>query len=133
MKRLLTAIALLLTLTQLVNARAPNWAAVNHFGSSTTYVDITSIKRNSSSLVLARVRYALNPPGTDRRNGKPVNEMQTIEEYDTVKILFRVHVIRFIYTDGTASTPLSTEPAWKPATDGNLKTLEFLRSSYGNS
>lgn len=129
MIRLLAAIVLFLTLTQLVNAKEPNWAAVNQFGSSTTYVDIASIKRNGS-LVIVRVRYALNPPGIDRRNGKAVNEMQTIEEYDTANILFRVHVILFVYTDGKKSTPLSTEPVWKSATEGNLKTLEFLRRTF---
>ncbi|MDP2787698.1 MAG: hypothetical protein Q8O79_06445 [Pseudomonadota bacterium] len=132
MKHLLTALMLLLTFPQLVNAKEPEWAAVNKFGSSTTYVDLTSIKRNGS-LVLARVRYVLIPPGTDRRNGKSVKEMLMAEEYETDTILFRIHEIQFVYTDGAASDSLSTEPAWKPATGGNFKTLEFLRRSNGKN
>ena len=110
----------------MTNTNQPDWALVNKFGDSRTYVDRASLQQ-AGSLVMATVRYALNPPGTDKRNGKPVKEMLMQEEYDTKAGRFRVHRILFTYTDGTPSTPLSTEPTWCAATASNLKTLQFLR------
>ena len=107
------------------NTNQPEWALVNEFGDSRTYVDRASLQRNGS-LVVATVRYALKPPGTDKRNGKPVKEMLMLEEYDTSAGRFRVHRIYFTYADGTPSIPLSTELTWCAATAGNLKTLQFL-------
>ena len=109
-----------------MNAKNSNWSVVNEFGGSKTYIDRASIQKNGT-LIRASVRYALSPPGNDRRNGKPVQEMLMSEEYDIAAGCFRIHRIQFIYTDGSASEPLSTEPAWKPAIAGNQKTLEFLQ------
>ena len=110
----------------MTNTNQPDWALVNKVGDSRTYVDLASLQQ-AGSLVMATVRYALNPPGEDKRNGKPVKEMLMQEEYDTRAGRLRVHRILFTYTDGTPSAPLSTEPAWCAATAGNLKTLQFLR------
>ena len=110
-----------------MNAKKADWVVVNDFGSSVTYVDRASIVRNGA-LICASVRYALNPLGTDKRNGKPVKEMLMSEEYDTLGDRFRVHSLQFIYADSSASELLSMEPAWKPATAGNKKTLEFLNA-----
>ncbi len=63
------------------NTNQPEWVVVNEFGDNRTYVDRASLQRNGS-MVMAKVRYALNPPGTDKRNGKPVKEMLMQEEYD---------------------------------------------------
>jgi hypothetical protein len=110
-----------------IKATKAQWIVVNSFGGSMTYVDRASIERNGE-LICASVRYALNPLGTDKRNGKPVKEMIMREEYDTSGGRFRVHSLQFIYADSSASEVLSLEPSWKPATDGNKKTLEFLNA-----
>ena len=108
-----------------MNANNLGWLVINEFGDSKTCVDPSSIERNGP-LIRARVRYVLNPPGTDTRTGRPVNEMIMYEEYNTGTNLFCLHAIQFIYTDGSSSDPLSTERTWTKATGGNLKTLEFL-------
>ena len=101
------------------------WIVINEFGGSKTCVEPSSIESNGP-LIRARVRYVLNPPGIDKRNGKPANEMIMNEEYNIGTNLFCLHAIQFIYTDGSSSDPLSTELTWIKATGGNLKTLEFL-------
>ena len=110
-----------------MNKNETDWAVVNEFGGSTTYVDRASIARNGA-LVQATVRYALSPPGIDQRNGKSVKEMLMLEEYDTFTNRFRIHGLIFKYADTSSSEPLSTEPEWSPATAGNQITLEFLRN-----
>lgn len=110
-----------------VNAQQPDWAVVNEFGDSKTYIDRTSVV-STGTLVRATLRYALSPPGTDKRNGKPVKEMLMSEEYDVTGRRFRILSIQFLYTDGSASEPLTTDLAWRPATAGNATTLEYLRA-----
>lgn len=110
-------------------ASQADWVLVHEFGESRTYVDRASLQR-SGPVVTAIVRYNLNPPATDKRNGKLINEMFIQEEYDTVGGLFRVHSLSFTYTDGSSSDPLEAEPNWCPATEGNLKTLQFLRTTW---
>lgn len=120
-------LSLVLTIFLPMCAQASDWIVVNEFGGSKIYVDRTSIVRKTS-LIKASVKYALSPSGTDKRNGKPVKTMLTLEEYDTASSRFRVHQIIFAYEDGTMSDPLLAKPTWQPATEGNGKTLEFLRS-----
>jgi len=104
------------------------WTIVNEFGNSKVYVDRESISRDGPK-TKAHVRYSLNPPGTDKRNGRSVPEMYMTEEYDLEINAFRVHSIVLQYEDGSTGDPLITKPEWKPATGGNEKTLEYLRTA----
>lgn len=102
------------------------WTLVNEFGKSKTMIQKSAIKLNGP-LARVPVRYSLDPPGTDKRNGKAVSEMIIFEEYNLEKREFRVHGITFLYVGGGTSD-LLTEPEWRPATAGNEKTLDFLVS-----
>ena len=109
------------------NLNDSEWVLVNEFGDSKIYVDKASIQK-SGSIVMVSVRYDLNPPGTDKRNDKPVKEMLMLEEYNISNGEFRLHNILFTYTDESLSEPLSVVPTWSTATAGNLKTLQFLQN-----
>jgi hypothetical protein len=103
-----------------------DWALVNVFGESKIFVDRNSVEKRGP-IVRALVMYSLAPLGTDKRNNKKVAVMLNIEEYDLSAGAFRVQQIVFQYTDGTESAPLSTDLKWKPATEGNQRTLMFLQ------
>ena len=120
------AFALLLSLAMPTYAVEPNWIVVNEFGQSKVYVDSASIE-SIGPKARATVKYVLVPHGTDKRNGRAVKEMLMLEEYDTASSRFRVHQIVFTYSDGEVTQPLETDRAWKPATGGNEKTLEYIR------
>ena len=105
----------------------PNWVQVNEFEGSRTYVDRTSLVTTKLGAV-AWVRYELHPPGTDKRNKKPISEMWLREEYDFQNTLFRLHRIILKYTDGSQDEPGIPGTAWHPATAGNRVTLDALRS-----
>jgi hypothetical protein len=103
------------------------WEIVNEFGGSKVYIDHQSISREGLRMK-AQLRYDLNPPGLDKRNGRAVPQMYMTEEYDLQANRFRVLQIIFRYEDGTAGAPLATDPEWAPATGGNEKTLAYLRA-----
>jgi hypothetical protein len=110
--------------------REEEWTLVNEFGNSKTLVQKSAIKLNGP-LIRVPVRYSLDPPGTDKRNGKAVAEMIIFEEYNLEKREFRVHGITFFYVEGGTSE-LLTKPEWRPATAGNEKTLDFLLAVVGH-
>jgi hypothetical protein len=105
--------------------RQDAWVTINEFGKSKAMIRESEIERDET-LVKVPVRYVLDPPGTDKRNGRAVAEWILIEEYDLEKSMFRVHRWALIYVDGE-SGELMVEPQWKPATGGNEKTLLYLR------
>jgi hypothetical protein len=104
-----------------------DWVIVNEFGGGKCYVDRVSIQKRGFH-ISAWVKYELNPPGTDKLNKKQVKEMLMLEEYDLNANTFRVHRILFNYVDGTTGEPVLPKGEWKPATGGNEKTLNFLRT-----
>jgi hypothetical protein len=106
-------------------ARKDEWVIVDGFGKSKTMIRESEIER-TGSLVRVPVRYVLDPPGTDKRNGQAVAEMVMLEEYDLDESTFRVYRIYFLYAAG-GSSQLIVEPQWKPATAGNERTLLYLR------
>ena len=110
----------------------PTWVLVNESGDSKTFVDQASL-RKKGAFVTATVRYALNPPGTDTRNGKPIREMLMQEEYDINEGSFCLHHVLFIYVDGSTGPPIEMEPSWEIAEGVNLQTLEFLRRQEGSA
>jgi len=113
-------------------SRDTEWIFVNEFGDSKTYIHEPSIQMNGSKLV-AKLVYVLDPPGTDKRNNRPFNSMLMTEEYNISNGKFRLHEILFAYTDGERSEPLAIEPTWNTATEGNLKTLQFLKNYASKS
>jgi hypothetical protein len=119
-------LTLLVSFAMSTEAADPNWVVVNEFGQSKVYVDSASIER-TGGIARVRVKYVLTPNGTDKRNGKAVKEMLMSEEYDTAGARFRVRRILFTYSDGAVADPLLSDGEWRPATDGNEKTLNYLR------
>lgn len=105
---------------------AHEWVVVNEFGNSRCLVDRNSIEKRGE-IVRVLVMYALDPPGTDKRNNQKVASMLNVEEYDLQARAFRVQQIVFRYADGTESMPLRTGSEWRPATAGNERTLIFLQ------
>lgn len=105
------------------------WCLINEFGKSKTYVNTSSITR-SGNTASAWIAYSLDPFGVDKRNGENVREMLMLEEYNLDNKCFRVYQSVFIYAEGTASAPIHFEPQWKPATNGNQATLEFLKQFH---
>jgi hypothetical protein len=106
-------------------ARKDEWVLINEFGKSKTMIRESEIER-TGPLVRVPVRYVLDPPGTDKRNGQAVAEMIMLEEYDLGESAFRVYRIYLLYVAG-GSSQLMVEPQWKPATAGNEKMLVYLR------
>lgn len=104
------------------------WKVVNEFDKSKVYLNKNYIEEKGN-LLSSIVIYSLNPSGTDKINGKSVNEMLMFEEYDISIDKFRVHSMLFFYEDGTQSNPMRTELEWKPAVGGNKNTLDFLKST----
>lgn len=109
-----------------------SWILVNEFNGSRTFVDRDSISAHKH-LVAADVIYLLRPYGTDKRNNRGVKQMHMREEYDLSKDRFRVHRLVFVYDDDTLSQQLDASAEWKPAADGNQKTLLFLKRLAGTS
>ena len=107
------------------------WLLVIEFGNSKTFVDTGSISI-SSHFVTANVIYVLDPYGTDKRNKRPVKEMQIREEYDLTNEKLRTHSISFTYDDGSTSGAMATGQNWMDVKDGHAKTLARLRH-YINS
>lgn len=105
---------------------AHDWVVVNEFGNSKCFIDKSRMEKQGE-IVRVLVMYSLSPPGTDKRNNKPIAAMLNIEQYDLRARSFRLEQIVFQYTDGTESEPLRTDLEWKPATGGNQRTLEFLQ------
>ena len=105
-----------------------SWFLVNEFGKCKTYVDSEKITF-SGKVATAPVKYLLDPPGTDMRNKRPVKEMHTIEQFDLSNRMFQVLSVEFIYMDDTRSS-MRAVPSWATATEGNLKTLNYVASRF---
>ena len=104
-----------------------DWVIVNEFGKNSVMIRESDVA-HSGSLVRAPVRYLLDPPGTDKRNGRAIAEWTLIEEYDLEKSLVRLHRGIFTYVGGESGEQ-TFAPDWQPATAGSEKTLLYLRGA----
>jgi len=106
-----------------------NWELAHEYGQGCKVsVDINSLTLNDD-IVRANVRHHLVPPGTDKRNQKPVQEIVFDKEFHLGNNRSRYHSITFIYLDGSVAEPLRAEPKWADADEGSLAELNYIRNS----
>ncbi len=113
-------------ISNMLIATDTQWKIVEEFAGGKVYINKKSIKRDGK-LIEVLVDYSVNP-SSEAKNGKLINEMITIEEYDINFNKFRVHKIVFLYEDGTYSN-FDTVLEWKPASDGKMEILNYLRKN----
>lgn len=106
----------------------PQWRLAHEYGQGCkVYVDTSSLTV-TGSVARAKIKHYLVPPGTDKRNQKPVQEIVFDKEFDFDRKLSRYYSITFTYTDGVVAAPLQAEPQWSNADKGSLAELNFLQS-----
>lgn len=104
------------------------WQLAHEYGEGCkVYVDLGSIIK-TGSLVRADLKHYLVPPGTDKRNQKPVQEITFDKEFDLDRKRTRFYNITFTYTDGSTSPTMRCEPQWTDADKGSLAELNYVRS-----
>ena len=105
-----------------------DWELAHEYGQGCkVYVDKSSLTANGD-IVRANIRHYLVPPGTDKRNQKPVREIVFDKEFNLDRKQARYHSITFSYMDGSVADPLRTEPQWTDADKGSLAELNYVRS-----
>lgn len=114
--------------SNLIENSSTQWQVVNAFGNNKVYLNKNYIEQKEN-LLSTIIIYSLNPSEVDNTNGKFINEMLILEEYDIINNKFRVHTIQFFYEDGTRSNPMVTDLVWKSASGKNKATLNFLKST----
>lgn len=96
-------------------------------GGCKVFVDKKSLSV-SGDIVRVGIKHFLVPPGTDKRNQKPVREIVFDKEFDLDRAHARYHSITFTYMDGSVAAPLRTEPEWIEADKGSLAELNYVRT-----
>lgn len=102
-----------------------NWVQIHRFGQSKCFADVSSVRRRGT-VAEVLLRYALTPPGVDKRDGRSVASMQTTEEYDLPARCMRARQITLVYVDGSQTILEVADVEWKAVTPGNEHTLRFL-------
>lgn len=105
-----------------------SWSLVNEFGKCKTFVDSRKIT-HLDKIATVPVKYVLDPPGTDKRNNKPVEEMHTVEQFNLLNSKMQTISITFIYQDRTESR-MDTDPNWIAVSEGYSKTFDYLVSRF---
>lgn len=108
------------------------WVLAHEYGQGCkVYMDKSSLTVRGD-IVRVNIRHYLVPPGTDKRNQKPVREIVFDKEFDLDKRQARCHSITFTYMDRSVAEPLQIEPQWTDVDKGTLAELNYIRSLLGS-
>jgi len=104
-----------------------HWIKINDWEGGITYVDKSSISQKGS-IVSAILKYSTNTPGIDIRSQRKTKEIIKGEQFNIKNGTHCDNYMSFVYMDDSVSDIIDLDDEWRPATDGFLTTLNYLKA-----